>query len=110
VKVGSKVTSFRPGDWVTADLEIRCGNCKYCLSGRDNLCVNAHFKYCAYAEYVISPKRQTFKIPERISYEEAALTEPLSCVYNGNSLGKYSSRRLGCNFRCRSDWFDVFLK
>ena len=86
VKVGSAVTSFKSGDRVTADLEIRCGNCKYCLSGRDNLCVNAHFKYCAYAEYVITPERQTFKIPERVSYEEAALTEPLSCVYNGNRL------------------------
>lgn len=86
VKVGANVTSFKPGDRVTADLEIRCGNCKYCLSGRDNLCINAHFKYCAYAEYVITPERQTFKIPESVSYEEAALTEPLSCVYNGNRL------------------------
>ena len=58
-----------------------CGHCRYCLSGHENLCVNAKFTGYqidgGYAEYTVADARYCFRIPEAYNDAEAA---PLLCA------------------------------
>lgn len=84
-EVGSAVTAFKKGDRVISlTAAVTCGQCKYCHEGLLMLCesrlsigsgVNGGF-----AEYLVIPAHLAFKIPENISLDEAALSEPLACV------------------------------
>jgi 2-desacetyl-2-hydroxyethyl bacteriochlorophyllide A dehydrogenase len=80
--VGSRVTGFRPGDKVTSDVSLGCGSCDYCRMGRYNLCPNREVvgsyrnRQGAFAEYIAIPVRHLYRIPDSVSLEEAALTEP----------------------------------
>jgi L-iditol 2-dehydrogenase len=83
VKVGSDVERFKPGDKVAGDTTTRCGYCRACLSGRENLCRNRR--------NVVDGSLAQFSAGNEIwmnsfhsaSFEEASLVEPLSCVLNG---------------------------
>ncbi len=81
-KAGSKVAQFKPGDRVAVDMLIRCGKCTYCLRGRDNLCENRKPLPGGFAEYTKAPPTNIFKIPNHLTFEEAALAEPLACCIN----------------------------
>src|SRR5690349_6356827 len=66
--VGSQVEDFVLNDRVgIAWLNRTCGNCKYCLSGRENLCERSEFTGWSvnggYAEYVVVPASFTYRIP-----------------------------------------------
>lgn len=87
VEVGSAVEGWSVGDRVTFDSTVYCGHCPYCLRGEINLCDNRKVlgvstpefrKDGAYAEYVTVPARVLYKLPEGISYEHAAMVEPVS--------------------------------
>ncbi|WP_052474547.1 zinc-dependent alcohol dehydrogenase [Jeotgalibacillus soli] len=87
VKVGSLVTSVKPGDRVTADINISCENCYYCRTGQKLFCENitqlgVHING-AFAEYVKAPEKNIYTIPEEMTWEEAAYIEPLACVIRG---------------------------
>jgi propanol-preferring alcohol dehydrogenase len=80
--VGSDVHSYRPGDRVGVPwLNTVCGKCRFCLSGRENLCENARFTGYhvdgGYAEYVVVGETAAYSIPAQFSNEEAA---PLLCA------------------------------
>ena len=87
VAVGSGVTGFCPGQRVVAANSAPCLKCFYCLRGRLNLCEDLLFNNGAYAEYMRIPARivdlNTYQIPRGLSYEDAALAEPLACVVKG---------------------------
>jgi propanol-preferring alcohol dehydrogenase len=73
---------FKQGQRVGAAwLRSTCGVCRFCRSGRENLCESAHFNGCqadgGYAEYMALPERFAYAVPERFSDEEAA---PLLCA------------------------------
>lgn len=80
-------------DWLEKGMRIRAGNsapclrCKMCERGKFNLCENMIWLWGAYAEYLKVPAQMVRvnlqKIPAHVSYEEAALTEPLACVLHG---------------------------
>ena len=61
---------------------IACGRCKQCKRGRINLCRNKVFTHGGFAEYVKVPAENLMKISDGLSFEEAALTEPLACCLN----------------------------
>lgn len=86
-KVGDKVSAFKVGDRVVAANSAPCGECFFCRKGEYNLCENLEFLNGAYAEYIIVPKRiaekNLLKIPQNLSFEEAAFVEPLSNVIHG---------------------------
>lgn len=83
VKVGDKVKAFKPGDNVAGDGSTRCGYCRFCVSGRENLCPNRKgVGEGAIAEYGAANEIWMNKF-EHASFEEEAFTEPLSCVING---------------------------
>jgi L-iditol 2-dehydrogenase len=87
VEVGKEVT------WPEVGMRIRAGNsapclrCRMCSRGMYNLCEDMLWLWGAYAEFIRVPSRtilvNTQQIPEHISYEEAAIAEPLACVLYG---------------------------
>ena len=86
-EVGEEVRSVRPGDRVTVDPNISCGKCYYCRTGRANFCENWQALGVTlpggYAEYVKAPEGNVYKVPEGLTFEEAAFAEPVSCVVHG---------------------------
>jgi len=90
--LGPAVGRFRLGERVgVAWLHFACGECRYCLRGRENLCENALFTGYhvdgGFAEYTVAPEAFIYPIPEGFSDEEAA---PLLC---GGIIG-YRALRL----------------
>lgn len=86
-EVGAEVTGFRPGDRVVSETAaVICGQCRPCLTGEYNLCPKRlGFGYGvdgAFTRYVRVPARCLHRIPENVSFEEAALTEPACVAYN----------------------------
>ena len=81
VHIGGKVTSWKVGDRVVAECQsLVCGKCRYCRTGHPEACdskrspgwgINGSF-----AEYIKMPSWLLHKIPDNVSYKEAALTEP----------------------------------
>jgi L-iditol 2-dehydrogenase len=86
-EVGAGVTGFSVGDRVVPINSAPCGECYFCQRAQENLCEDLLFNNGAYAEYMrISPRivaKNTLRIPEHVSLEHAALTEPLACALHG---------------------------
>jgi L-iditol 2-dehydrogenase len=87
VAAGPRVTRWRPGDRVTFDSTISCGQCAYCRAGQVNLCDNRRVvgvappeyrQHGAFAEYVALPARILYAVPDELTYEQAAMIEPVS--------------------------------
>ena len=87
VATGADVRNFRVGQRVVAANSAPCLECFYCKRGLENLCEDLLFNNGAYAEYIRIParivKRNMYEIPQQISYQDAALIEPLACVMRG---------------------------
>jgi len=83
-KTGSNVKSFKPGDRVVVDPNITCGHCEYCKEGKENFCENMRSVGINYpggfGEYVTVPEKVVYKIPDTMSFEAAAMTEPVACI------------------------------
>ena len=84
VETGSGVEGWKPGDRVTAEPSaIICGECRYCRTGAYNLCANrrvmGYWVDGVFAEYVVAGAVRLHRLPDRTSFEEGALTEPLAC-------------------------------
>src|SRR5271155_4910054 len=64
-----------------------CNVCLYCRKGQPNLCEDLLFNNGAYAEYIRIPGRivrqNMLVIPEHVSFQDAAMVEPLACVLRG---------------------------
>jgi len=86
-EVGEGVSWLRKGMRVRGGNSAPCLRCKMCEKGNYNLCENMMWLWGAYAEYVKVPARMVMlnmqEIPLHLSYEEAAITEPLACVLHG---------------------------
>lgn len=87
VALGEGVTDWQPGQRVVAANSAPCGDCFYCARRRPELCEDLLFMNGAYAEYIAVPARIVRKnllaLPGTLSFEEAAMTEPLACVVYG---------------------------
>ena len=80
-------------DWPEKGMRVRAGNsapclhCRMCQKGKYNLCENMIWLWGAYAEYIKVPARTVMvnmqEIPLHVSFEEAAIAEPLACVLHG---------------------------
>jgi L-iditol 2-dehydrogenase len=86
-EIGEGVTGFQVGDRVVPINSAPCGECYFCKRNQENLCEDLLFNNGAYAEYIrISARivaRNTLRVPEYLSLEHAALTEPLACALHG---------------------------
>jgi L-iditol 2-dehydrogenase len=81
---GDVVSGPHTGRRIIAANSAPCGICYFCERNRPNLCEDLLFNNGAYAEFIRIPSRiaekNTHFIPDHISYQDAALTEPLACV------------------------------
>ncbi|GGK24173.1 zinc-dependent alcohol dehydrogenase [Caldalkalibacillus thermarum] len=102
--VGEGVTSIKAGDRVGIPwLYSACGECDYCLTGRETLCphqLNAGYSVDGgYAEYCKAPAAYVAKIPDELSFEEAA---PIFCA------GVTSYKALKVSEAKPGDWVAVY--
>lgn len=82
VKVGSGVTNINVGDRVTVRPTMPCYNCYYCKQGKHIQCVIlgsiGGAADGAFAEYVVAPTDNVYKLPDEVTYEAGAFVEPLA--------------------------------
>jgi threonine dehydrogenase-like Zn-dependent dehydrogenase len=91
VAVGSYVSGWTVGQRVSVAPNVGCGRCEMCRQGHNNMCVDyeafgitfdggfeQHMRVPAAAIY----EGNLFEVPDSLTWEEAAVIEPLSCCYN----------------------------
>jgi L-iditol 2-dehydrogenase len=88
-EAGKGIRRFREGDEIMAVHSAPCLACRYCSKKLFNLCESIMQTKIlgAFSEYILLPshivKQNVFHKPLTLSFEEAALLEPLSCVVHG---------------------------
>lgn len=94
IETGIQTEGFNPGDRVAVDPAMPCYECDQCRLGRVHTCRNLKFLGCpgqsegCLSEMIIMPSRSCFKIPDKISFAEAAFAEPLSIGYYAVQLSR----------------------
>lgn len=80
VALGSEVRGYEIGDRVSGEGHITCGHCRNCRAGRRHLCRNTEGvgvnRPGAFAEYLVLPAYNLFKLPDEISDDLAAIFDP----------------------------------
>jgi D-arabinitol dehydrogenase (NADP+) len=91
VETGSAVTGLSPGDRVMVDPTVTCEECHFCMTQRQNHCLSWNAvgvtRDGGFGELVRVPAKNCYKF-ERVSFSEAAFTEPLACVVFGQDRAK----------------------
>jgi L-iditol 2-dehydrogenase len=95
VELGSQISGFELGARVQVIAAIPCGDCWLCKSHRMTICENQlsmGYQFAGgFAEYMVIPwevirVNGVNRIPENVSFDEAAVTEPLACVLNSQKI------------------------
>ena len=83
-KVGSAVSRVKPGDRIAIEPAMPCFNCDQCKADRQHTCRNLKFLGCpgqaegCLSEYIVMPQTSCYPIPNNMSFDEAAISEPLA--------------------------------
>jgi L-iditol 2-dehydrogenase len=83
-KTGSAVKGLHEGDRIAVEPAMPCGVCDQCMEGRPHTCRHLRFLGCpgqaegCLSEYIVMPQRSCLPIPDHMSFEEAAVSEPLA--------------------------------
>ena len=94
-QVGLGVKRFSPGDRVTFDSMISCGHCTFCRKGNGNLCntrrvlgvsCDDYRQHGAFAELISIPEHIVYRIPDELTFQQAALVEPVSVAVHAVNL------------------------
>jgi L-iditol 2-dehydrogenase len=93
--VGPGVSGFREGDRAVAANSAPCDACRFCATGRPNLCEDLLFVNGAYAEAISLPPRLVRKnlvpLPPELAPARAAFAEPLACALLGMERGQVAA-------------------
>ena len=93
--LGNEVHTFAVGERVTFDSTISCGSCRFCKEGAVNLCdrrevlgvsCGNYRRNGAFAEYVTVPARIVYRLPDSLSFAEAAMIEAVSVALHAVGL------------------------
>jgi 2-desacetyl-2-hydroxyethyl bacteriochlorophyllide A dehydrogenase len=91
VASGADAAGFADGAFVAVDPNVVCGQCRWCRSGRPNLCESlvpiGVGRPGAAAELVVVPRQNVYGVSTSLSPSAAALIEPLACVLNALDAG-----------------------
>jgi threonine dehydrogenase-like Zn-dependent dehydrogenase len=84
---GALVAELKPGDRVTVDPNVVCGQCHYCRRGLVNHCQHLAPLGVAspggFADYCPVPALNAYRIQDSTSFDQAAMVEPLACCVRG---------------------------
>ena len=90
-EVGPGVEAPAEGDRIVVDPNVPCRVCRYCHDSRPHLCENPQALGVTLngglSEFALLPAPQAYRVPEELSSEAAALTEPLACALHAVDLG-----------------------
>lgn len=95
-KIGIMVRTIKPGDRIAIEPSLSCGECEQCKAGRPHTCINNKFLGCPgqlegnLSEYIVIKEEQCIKLDDSLSYEDAALSEPLSIGLYANKQANYN--------------------
>ncbi len=88
--LGQQVSGFAIGERVVVQPLHRCGHCAMCRAGRSNICQNRTLigmdTHGGYADAVRVPQDQLYRLPDDLSFEQGAWTEPLSVALHAVSI------------------------
>lgn len=86
-EIGEGVKRVKVGDRVCVDPNKLCGKCEYCRNGIGHFCENmigiGTTVNGGFAEYCTVPEEQAYIISEALTFEEAAMAEPVACCLHG---------------------------
>lgn len=94
VQTGANARQFSPGERVTFDSTVYCGTCFFCRRGNVNLCdrrnvlgvsCSEYRRHGAFAEYVAVPEHILYRLPDELSFEQAALVEAVSIAFHAKN-------------------------
>ena len=93
VEVGADVTALKPGDRVVIETVMGDGVCEYCRIQRYNICehlydVRTKYVSRAYGEFVCGPQSKFYRLPDHVSFEEAALIDTFSVCLHAHHRAK----------------------
>ena len=98
MEIGSEVTHVKVGDRIAIEPAMPCFKCDQCLAGRHHTCRSLKFLGCpgqadgCLSEYIVMPETSCFPIPDSMSYDQAAISEPLA-------IGVYAVRLANVDFK-----------
>lgn len=85
--VGEGVTALKPGDHVTVDPNIYCGQCEHCRDGKKQLCEHMEAigvtRDGGFAQFSLVPEAQAFLLSKDLPLEFGAMAEPVACCIHG---------------------------
>jgi L-iditol 2-dehydrogenase len=88
--IGRDVVGFSPGMKVTGDPNVACGRCPECHRGSVNLCRNLEaigiHRDGGFAEHVLLPETQAYRLPDDMDPVHGAFCEPLACCIHGMDM------------------------
>ena len=97
-KVGSEVTSVKPGDFVSAEMHVNCGHCRPCRMGQPHVCQNVKIIGIdadgCFAEFVVIPIRNIWKIDPAIPEHYAAILDPLGNAVHTVLAGEIAAQNV----------------
>lgn len=90
---GVIIGGAREGERVTVNPLVTCGTCKACTSGKDNLCpdrmiISMPPREGAFAQYVAMRNENLVTVPDHVSFDQAALAEPIACGWHTVRLAR----------------------
>src|SRR5690348_1137666 len=100
---GDEVTSVREGDFVSAEMHVACGKCLQCRTGEAHICQNVKIIGVdadgAFAEYVVIPESNIWKLDPAIPQEYASILDPLGNAVHSVLAGEIAAKTVaitGC--------------
>ena len=103
---GDEVTSVKEGDFVSAEMHVACGKCLQCRTGEAHICQNVKIIGVdadgAFAEYVVIPESNIWKLDPAIPQEYASILDPLGNAVHTRA-GRRNRREDSCHHRLRPD-------
>src|SRR6476620_5304162 len=101
--VGNEVTSVKEGDFVSAEMDVACGKCLQCRTGEAHICQNVKIigvdANGAFAEYVVIPETNIWKLDPAIPQEYASILDPLGNAVHTVLAGEIAAKTVaitGC--------------
>jgi len=102
-EVGREVSTVKPGDFVSAEMHVACGKCFQCRIGEAHICQNVRIigvdSNGAFAEYVVIPETNIWKLDPAIPKEYASILDPLGNAVHTVLAGPIAGRTVavtGC--------------